>query len=70
MTFVFTETADKKRLLIVMSSDIIPFAFGNIGRRTCRGKNRSSNLWNSGWSSKNNGLSRNRISLKTVLIIN
>ena len=32
MTFVLAETADKKRLLIVMSSDIIPFAFGNIGR--------------------------------------
>ena len=32
MTFVLTETADKNRLLIVMSSDIIPFAFGNIGR--------------------------------------
>ena len=32
MTFVFIETTDKKRLLIVMSSDIIPFAFGNIGR--------------------------------------
>ena len=32
MTFVLTETADKKRLLIVMSSNIIPFAFGNMGR--------------------------------------
>ena len=32
MIFVLTETADKKRLLIVMSSDITPFAFGNIGR--------------------------------------
>ena len=32
MTFVLTETADKKRLLIVMSSDIILFAFGNRGR--------------------------------------
>ena len=32
MAFVLTETADKKRLLIVMSSDIIPFAFGNRGR--------------------------------------
>ena len=32
MTFVLTETADKKRLFIVMSSDIIPFAFENIGR--------------------------------------
>ena len=32
MTFVLVETTDKKRLLIVMSSDIIPFAFGNIGR--------------------------------------
>ena len=32
MTFVLTETVDKKRLFIVMSSDIIPFAFGNIGR--------------------------------------
>ena len=32
ITFVLTETAEKKRLLIVMSSDIIPFAFGNIGR--------------------------------------
>ena len=32
MTFVLTETADKKRLLIVMSSDIIPFAFENRGR--------------------------------------
>ena len=28
MTFVLTETVDKKRLLIVMSFDIIPFAFG------------------------------------------
>ena len=32
MTFVLIETADKKRFLIVMSSDIIPFAFGNRGR--------------------------------------
>ena len=32
MTFVLTKTTDKKGLLIVMSSDIIPFAFGNIGR--------------------------------------
>ena len=32
MTFVLTKTADKKRLLIVMSSDTIPFAFGNNGR--------------------------------------
>ena len=32
MTFILTETADKKRLLIVMSFDIIPFALGNIGR--------------------------------------
>ena len=32
MTFVLTETADKKILLIVMLSDIIAFAFGNIGR--------------------------------------
>ena len=32
MTFVLTETVVKKRLLIVMSSDIIPFAFKNIGR--------------------------------------
>ena len=32
MTFVLTEITDKKRLLIVMSSDIIPFAVGNIGR--------------------------------------
>ena len=32
MTFVLTETIDKKRLIIVMSSDIILFAFGNIGR--------------------------------------
>ena len=32
MTFVLTKTVDKKRLLIVMSSDIIPFAFENIGR--------------------------------------
>ena len=32
MTFVLTETADKKRLLIVMSSDIIALAFGNIDR--------------------------------------
>ena len=32
MTFVLTETSDKKKLLIVMLSDIIPFAFGNIGR--------------------------------------
>ena len=31
MTFVLTETTDKKRLLIVMSLDIIPFAFGNMG---------------------------------------
>ena len=38
MTFVLTETTNKKRLLIVMSSDIIPFAFENIGRRTDRGK--------------------------------
>ena len=70
MTFVLTETVDKKRLLIVMSSDIIPFAFGNIGRLTSKGKNRSSNLRNSGWSSKNHGLDRNGISLKTCLIIN
>ena len=47
MTFVLTETTEKKRLLIVMSSDIIPFAFGNIGRLTDRGKNRSNSLWNS-----------------------
>ena len=32
MTFVLTKVADKKRLLIVMSYGIIPFAFGNIGR--------------------------------------
>ena len=32
MTFVLIETADKKRLLIVMLSDIIPFAIGNLGR--------------------------------------
>ena len=32
MTFVLIEIADKKILLIVMSSNIIPFAFGNIGR--------------------------------------
>ena len=32
MTFVLIETTDKKRLLIVMSSDIIPFALGNIDR--------------------------------------
>ena len=32
MTFVLIETVDKKRLLIVISFDIIPFAFGNIGR--------------------------------------
>ena len=32
MTFVLAEVADKKRLLSVMSSDIFPFAFGNIGR--------------------------------------
>ena len=32
MTFVLTETADKKRVLIVMSSYISPFAFGNMGR--------------------------------------
>ena len=32
MTFVLTEIANKKKLLIVISSDIIPFAFGNIGR--------------------------------------
>ena len=32
MTFVLIETADKKRLFIVMSFDIIPFAFGNRGR--------------------------------------
>ena len=32
MTFVLTETLNKKRLLIVMSSDIIPFSFENIGR--------------------------------------
>ena len=32
VTFVLTETADKKRFLIVMSSNIIPFIFGNIGR--------------------------------------
>ena len=32
MTFVLIETTDKKRLLIVMSFDIIPFAFGNIGK--------------------------------------
>ena len=32
MTFVLTETTDEKRLLIVMSSEIISFAFGNIGR--------------------------------------
>ena len=70
MTFVLTETSDKRRLLMVMSSDIIPFAFGNIGRWTCKGKNRSSNLRNSGWSSKNHGLSRNWISLKIGLIIN
>ena len=31
MTFVLIETADKKRLLIIMSSEIIPSAFGNIG---------------------------------------
>ena len=55
MTFVLTKTADKKRLLIVMLSDTISFAFGNIGR--C-------------WSNKNHGLDRNRFSLKTGLIIN
>ena len=32
MTFVLTETTDKKMLLIVMSFDIIPFAFENISR--------------------------------------
>ena len=32
MTFILIETADKKRLLIVMSSGFIPFPFGNIGR--------------------------------------
>ena len=32
MTFVLIETANKKKLLIVMSYDIIPFTFGNIGR--------------------------------------
>ena len=32
MTFVLIETTDKKRLLIVMSFDIILSAFGNIGR--------------------------------------
>ena len=32
ITFVLKETTDKKRLLIVMSSEILPFAFGNIGR--------------------------------------
>ena len=70
MTFVLTETAGKKRLVIVMSSNIIPFAFGNIGKRTDRGKNRSNSLRNSGWSSKNHGLDRNGLSLKTGLIIN
>ena len=70
MTFVLTENVDKKRLLIVMSSDIIPFAFGNIGRCTDRGKNMSSSLQNSGWSTKNHGLDRNGFSMKTGLIIN
>ena len=70
MTFVLIETADKKKLLIVMSSDIIPFAFGNIGRLIGRGKNRSSNLRNSSWSSMNHRLDRNGINLKTSLIIN
>ena len=70
MTFVLTETADKKRLLIVMSSDIIPFAFGNKCRWTDIGKNRSNSLWNSGWSSKNHGLDRDGFSLKTGFIIN
>ena len=70
MTFVLTETADKKRLLIVMSSDIIPFAFGNIGGGTDRGKNRSNGLRNNGWSSKNHGMDRNGFSMKTSLIIN
>ena len=32
ITFVLTETAYKERLRIVMSSDISPFTFGNIGR--------------------------------------
>ena len=32
MTFILIETEDKKRLLIVMSFNIIPFAFGNRGR--------------------------------------
>ena len=32
MTFVLTKTANKNRLLIVMSFDISPFAFRNIGR--------------------------------------
>ena len=70
MTFAPTETEDKKRIFIIMSSDIIPFAFGNIGRRTDRGKNRSNSLRNSGWSSKNHGLDKNGFSLKTGLIIN
>ena len=70
MIFVLTETAVKKRLLIVMSFDIIPFTFGNIGKRTDRGKNRSNSLRNSGWSSKNPGLDRNGFNLKTGLIIN
>ena len=70
MTFVLTKTIDKKRLIIVMSSTIIPFAFGNISRSTGKGKNRSSSLRNSGWSRKDHGLDRNGINLKACLIIN
>ena len=62
MAFVLTETADKKRLLIIISSDIIPFAFGNMVW--------SNSLRNCDWSSKNHGLDRNGFSLKTGLIIN
>ena len=70
MTFVLIETVDKRRLLIVMSFDIIPFAFRNIGRGTDKDKKMSDSLWNSGWSSKSHGLDRNGFSLKTNLIIN
>ena len=69
MTFALAEIVDKKRLFIVMSSDIICFAFGNIGRRTDRGKNRSNSLRNSDWSSKNHGQDRNGFSLKTVSLL-
>ena len=69
MTFVLIETTDKKRLFIIMSPGIIPFAFGNIGRLPDRGKNKSNSLQNSGWSSKNHGLDINGFSLKMGLII-